>query len=186
MNSKINKLILLILLVMVFNMLIPLSSLAASKKTSISKATVTYTLKSLSEILKTDTNEFVTVTLKYKGKTLKRNKDYTLTFSYNMKNRTGRIVIKGIGSYNGSLTKDCSVPTASLNDTLISLSKTSCRYTGKAIRPDVTVKYLNTTLKKGEHYTVKYFNNTKRGIATVQIDGIGHFKGRIFMPFFIK
>ncbi len=54
----------------------------------------------------------------------------------------------------------------------IKLSKTSAAYTGKALKPSVTVKNGKTTLKAGTHYTVTYKNNTKIGKATVTITGI--------------
>jgi len=45
-------------------------------------------------------------------------------------------------------------------------------YTGKALKPTVTVKNGKTTLKAGTHYTITYKNNTKIGKATVTITGI--------------
>lgn len=45
-------------------------------------------------------------------------------------------------------------------------------YTGKEVKPSVTVKNGKTTLKSGTHYTVKYKNNTKIGKATVTITGV--------------
>ncbi len=48
----------------------------------------------------------------------------------------------------------------------------SKRYTGKAIKPSVTVKYNGKTLKKGTHYTVKYSANTLPGTALIKIEGI--------------
>jgi len=52
------------------------------------------------------------------------------------------------------------------------LSLSSAAYTGKALKPTVTVKNGKTTLKAGTHYTVTYKNNTKIGKATVTITGI--------------
>lgn len=50
-------------------------------------------------------------------------------------------------------------------------------YTGKAIKPSVTLKDGNTTLKNGTDYTVSYSNNKKIGTAKVTIKGIGNYEG---------
>ena len=50
-------------------------------------------------------------------------------------------------------------------------------YTGKALKPAVTVKVGKKTLKKGTDYTVAYKNNKKVGKATVTIKGKGSYEG---------
>ncbi|MCB6994546.1 hypothetical protein LI177_13750 [bacterium 210820-DFI.6.37] len=50
-------------------------------------------------------------------------------------------------------------------------------YTGKAIKPSVTVKLAGKTLKKGTDYTVTYKNNTNPGKATISIKGKGNYAG---------
>ena len=49
-------------------------------------------------------------------------------------------------------------------------------YSGKAIKPEPTVKYGKTTLKKGTDYTLKYTNNKNVGTATVTVTGKGDYK----------
>ena len=51
-------------------------------------------------------------------------------------------------------------------------------YTGKSIKPSVTVKDKGILLKKGKDYTLTYKNNKKIGKATVIIKGIGAYKGQ--------
>jgi len=56
------------------------------------------------------------------------------------------------------------------------------KFTGSAIEPKVTVKYINPdgttkTLSKGKDYTVTYSNNTARGSATVTVTGAGDYSG---------
>jgi hypothetical protein len=63
------------------------------------------------------------------------------------------------------------------------ISKSSYAYTGKAIKPTVTVKYGSTKLKKGTDYTVSYKNNTKTGKATITIKGKGKYSGTITKTF---
>ena len=50
-------------------------------------------------------------------------------------------------------------------------------YTGKAIKPSVTVTYLGNKLKKNEDYTVSYSNNKKIGKAKITIKGKDAFTG---------
>ncbi len=50
-------------------------------------------------------------------------------------------------------------------------------YTGKAIKPSVTIKEGTKTLVKGVDYTVKYKNNKKIGKATITVTGKGDYKG---------
>lgn len=49
------------------------------------------------------------------------------------------------------------------------ISVSSATYTGKALKPSVTVKYGKTTYKNGRDYTVSYKNNTKIGKGSVTI-----------------
>ncbi len=56
-------------------------------------------------------------------------------------------------------------------------------YTGKAIRPSVTVTYEGKKLKKDKDYTISYSNNKKIGVARVAIKGRGSYKGTLVKEF---
>ena len=56
-------------------------------------------------------------------------------------------------------------------------------YTGKALKPTVTVKNGKTKLKKGTDYSVSYSCNTDIGIATVIIKGKGKYSGTVKQNF---
>lgn len=56
-------------------------------------------------------------------------------------------------------------------------------YSGKAIKPTVTVKDGDKKLVKGTDYTVSYKNNTNIGTATVTITGKGNYTGTKTMTF---
>lgn len=58
-------------------------------------------------------------------------------------------------------------------------------YTGKAIKPSLTLTYNGMTLKKGTDYTLSYKNNKTTGKATVTITGIGRFTGAKTVSFYI-
>lgn len=73
----------------------------------------------------------------------------------------------------------------SISGSTVKLAKTSYAYTGKAIKPAVTVKKGSVTLKKGTDYSVSYKNNKKTGKATVTITGKGGYSGTITKTFTI-
>ncbi len=66
----------------------------------------------------------------------------------------------------------------------LSISKISNKsYTGKAIKPAVTIKDGDKKLVKGTDYTVSYKNNTKIGTASVTIKGKGSYTGEKTLTF---
>lgn len=68
----------------------------------------------------------------------------------------------------------------------ISLSKTTYSYSGKGIKPSVTIKYNGKTLKKDRDYTIEYTNNENIGKGTVTIKGKGEYKGTAKKTFTIQ
>lgn len=56
-------------------------------------------------------------------------------------------------------------------------------YTGKALRPYVTLKDGKKTLEQGKDFTVSYQNNVKVGAATLIITGIGDYSGTKTLTF---
>ena len=59
-------------------------------------------------------------------------------------------------------------------------------YTGKPLKPAVTVKYKGKALKKGTDYTVSYKNNKAIGKATVVVKGKGKYTGTVKKAFRIN
>ena len=59
-------------------------------------------------------------------------------------------------------------------------------YTGKALKPTVTVKLSGKTLKKGTDYTITYKNNKAVGNATVTVKGKGKYTGTVKKAFRIN
>ena len=93
---------------------------------------------------------------------------------------------------NGSITKTCSdcgkvVKTTIYKASKISLAKTKYTYTGKAIKPAVTVKDSKGKKISAGNYTVSYSNNKKVGTATVTIKFKGNrYTGTVKKTFQIK
>jgi hypothetical protein len=72
--------------------------------------------------------------------------------------------------------------TVSVEECTVSKIK-NITYTGKALKPSVTVKYNGKTLKKNKDYTLSYKDNTKIGKATVTIKGKGNYTGSVKKTF---
>lgn len=69
----------------------------------------------------------------------------------------------------------------------LSFSKISAQvYTGKQIKPKITVKNGSKTLTKGKDYSVTYKNNTNIGTATLTVKGLGNYTGTKKISFKIK
>ena len=83
------------------------------------------------------------------------------------------------------LPKTVPVKPVSIRDATVKVSKTSCIYTGKAIKPAVTVKLGKKKLKANTDYTVTYKNNKAVGDATVLVKGKGKYTGTVKTSFMI-
>lgn len=114
------------------------------------------------------------VKLVYNGKTLIKDTDYILSYENNTSVGTGKVRITGIGNFSGTITKLYKVvmpPVSVTKCSFTGLADTRV-YTGKAIKPVITVKNGTKKLTSGTHYTVSYSNNVKCGTATITIKGV--------------
>ncbi len=57
------------------------------------------------------------------------------------------------------------------------------KYTGKALKPNITIKNGNKKLVLGKDYKVAYQNNKKKGSATAIIYGINGYTGAQLISF---
>ena len=62
-------------------------------------------------------------------------------------------------------------------------SITSMTYTGKTLKPSLSVKYAGTKMKSNRDYKISYSNNVKAGTAKVKITGIGKISGSVTKTF---
>lgn len=93
-----------------------------------------------------------------------------------------KVTKKATYTATGTKTRTCTKCKATETQTIAKLKTTkitactisvkSATYTGKALKPAMTVKNGKTTLKLNTHYKVSYKNNTKIGKATVTITGV--------------
>lgn len=122
-----------------------------------------------------------------KGTTLKEGVHYSVEYSNNINPGTATVVVTGINSYQGTLNTTFKIQARTdLSGFAATVSYSKTSYTGSEKCPSVTVKTTNgTTLKKDVNYTVTYSNNINVGKATITIEGIGKYKGKIVKNFTI-
>ncbi len=152
---------------------------------SISECSITL---SPTEFTYDGTEKKPTVTVKDGSTVMSYGKDYTLAFFNNKEAGTAFVIVIGIGSYTGNVTKDFTIKAPvgnSLTDCTVTLGQTSYTYDGTKKEPTVTVKHGAKVLKEGTDYTVTYSNNIKVGTATANITGIGSYTGSVTKQFTI-
>ena len=157
------------------------AEIPALSRISISKASVTLSTSTYAYDGKAKTPS---VTVKVGGKTLKKDTDYTVSYSNNTKVGTAKVTITGKGNYTGSVSKTYNIKNDFKKATISGISNKS--YTGKNITQSITVKYNGKTLKNGTDYTVSYSSNKNIGTATVKIAGKGSYTGTITKTFKIN
>lgn len=64
-----------------------------------------------------------------------------------------------------------------LKNSCVSLACAEYRYTGSAVKPEVTVTYSGSSLTEGTDYTVRYVNNKAVGTAYYFVTGKGQYYG---------
>ena len=123
-------------------------------------------------------------TITYNNKTLKKDTDYTLSYSDNINVGTATITITGKGNFAGTTSTTFSISARAMSDTSVA-NISSQTYTGNVISPLPTITYNNKTLKKDTDYTLSYSDNINAGTATITITGKGNFTGMTSMTFII-
>ena len=109
------------------------------------------------------------------GTTLRAGTDYKLGYTNNIGPGTAQVTITGAGEYSGSITRNFTI-TAPINKAKAA-SIGSKTYTGKQIKPAVSLAFNGKTLKAGTDYTLSYSQNIKVGTATITAKGKGCYTG---------
>ncbi len=112
------------------------------------------------------------------GETLEKNKHYKVQYKNNTKagTNTALVIVTGKGQYKGKVVKTFTI-TPSGTKLEFAKSIPAKTYTGKPLKPAVTVKAGAKKLKANTDYTVKYLNNVHAGKATIIVTGIGNYAG---------
>lgn len=125
------------------------------------------------------------ITVKYRNKTLKNGKDYTVSYQNNIKAGTAYVIIKGKGSYSGTVKRSFTIKPAIIYKQCTFYKIASQYYTGSQIKPVPKIKNGTTTLKNGTDFTLTYQNNVNKGTAKVYIKGKGNYSGSCSLTFSI-
>ena len=123
------------------------------------------------------------ITVKYRNKTLKNGKDYTVSYQNNINAGTAYVIIKGKGSYSGTVKRSFTIKPAIIYKQCTFYKIASQYYTGSQIKPVPNIKNGTTALKNGTDFTVSYKNNTEPGTATLKVTGKGNYSGSVSKTF---
>ena len=131
-------------------------------------------------------DDLLKVTLR--GQTLKKDKDYVVSYLNNVNPGKASVILKGIGAYAG--TKKA---TFKIVRTAVEISKAKCRneesfrsmeFVKGGCMPCPILVCDGDTLREGTDYTVSYKNNKKAGAAaSLTVRGKGNFKGKMEIHF---
>ena len=130
------------------------------------------------------------VTVTHSGKTLVKDRDFTVTYHNNIEPssyyNSPWVGIDGIGNYQGYVTKSFTINRADISSCTVTLSDESLTYTGSSLRPTVTVKSGDKELTLNQDYYVSYRNNRDAGTASAILTGTGNYTGSVTKDFTIK
>ncbi len=148
---------------------------------TLSQTTYTYTGKSNKPA----------VTVKEGTRILEEGTDYKVQYNNTVDEGTANVVVTGIGDYTGSKTLYYTIVTLSdftVNSCKITLSETHYIYDGTTKFPTITVvdEARNKTLKKGEDYSLIYYDATGPGTAQIEITGKGRYTGKVVVKYTIE
>lgn len=114
------------------------------------------------------------------GKTLKAGKDYTASYSDNVKIGTATVTIKGKGNYSGTATGKFEIRKEVLDISKASVNKIDdVTFTSEPIEPALKVSYKDKALKQGTDYEVSYSDNVNAGKAAFTLYGKGDYTGTL-------
>ena len=130
------------------------------------------------------------VTVTHSGKTLVKDRDFTVTYHNNIEPssyyNSPWVGIDGIGNYQGYVTKSFTINRADISSCTVTLSDESLTYTGSSLRPTSTVKSGDKELTLNQDYYVSYRNNWDAGTASAILTGTGNYTGSVTKDFTIK
>lgn len=120
------------------------------------------------------------ITIKNQEMSLVKDQDYTITYLDNIEIGEAKLIINGIGKYEGRVIKTFQIKDKERKEiSEVTINNIEDKvYTGIKVIPDVEIMDGNQKLKKDVDYELKYENNIDVGKATIYISGIGNYKGR--------
>lgn len=101
------------------------------------------------------------IKVKSGNKTLKKNKDYVITYTNNLYSGTAMVKVTGIGSYKGSARKTFVIKEQKISKVSIKGTKNS----------GLTLTYAGRILKEGRDYTLTYDEVKNNKVTITAVDG---------------
>ena len=137
---------------------------------------------------------------------LTEGKDFTVSYTNNIKLGTATVTVRGIGKYTGVLSVKFRIEAATdekndddskgdtgnkgdgkkevkIRDCQIEIKAENLIYDGTEKKPEVIVSDNGKTLAEGQDYSLIYDNNTNAGKAAVYINGRGIYTGSVLRVF---
>ena len=109
--------------------------------------------------------------------------DYEIvSYSNNINAGIARVIINGIGTFNGNTTVTFKINSLEVSETEIA-DIPSAEYCKEDICPEPEIRIGDKILEKDVDYTLEYENNRNRGTASVIITGKGNISGTITKNF---
>ena len=129
------------------------------------------------------TGESITpdVTVMHDSHTCVIDQDYTISYEDNINAGKAKIIISGMGNYQGTIQKEFTIFPKKIEGTII-LPEENYVFTGTAITPSITIMD-NENMISSEYYNVKYSDNINQGTATITISGKENYYGELTKTF---
>lgn len=118
------------------------------------------------------------VTVKMGGVTLKKNTDYTVSYSNNINVGTAYLTVSGKGKYSGSVKKSFTISPRSVSNCSVSLATETKYFNGVRAKPVLIVKIGDKTVTSAD-YSTCYTDNLSVGTGKVTVTGRKNLKGTV-------
>lgn len=125
------------------------------------------------------------ITVTYDGKTLTKDKDYSVEIINNTLPGTATVRGTGVGQYSGTVEKIFTITALSIEKADVALKESIYSYDGSPKTPSVDVKLGEKMLVKDTDYILTYENNIDDGTAHAVVTGTGIYKDVIKVSFVI-
>ena len=116
------------------------------------------------------------------GQDLSEGTDYTCAYLDNVDVGVGRVLVAGVGKYQGIATQTFRIMPRRITSGMVPVPG-SVHHTGREIRPVASVVCGEAVLREGTDYDVTYSGNVDIGTATVTVTGKGNFFGSVSKTF---
>lgn len=116
----------------------------------------------------------------HKDEVLVKGTDYSVAFANNINAGKGKATVTMKGNYSGSKVIKFDIAQVNINNNGIVMTNLAKSYTGKVLKPTITISWNGKTLKENKDYTItsasgKSFQN--KGTYQFRITGTGNFTG---------